>query len=83
MDVIAASLPVSTPKPPLRRAARQRSGGATASSATTPERILEGIKNFPFPTIVTRDYSGWDELSDLNGDGVFRLNLGVAKATFR
>lgn len=47
-----------------------------------PERILEGTEKFPFATIVIKDFPGWNEASDLNRDGVFRLNLGVAKATF-
>jgi len=37
---------------------------------------------FPFATIVTHDYAGFDESSNLNRPGVFRLNVGVGKETF-
>lgn len=39
-------------------------------------------ENFPFATIVVKD-TDFDHLSDLNRDGVFRLNIGLEKATFR
>jgi Family of unknown function (DUF6194) len=47
-----------------------------------PERNLEGSRRFPFATIVTKDYDDFDNLSNLNRDGVFRLNIGVSKETF-
>lgn len=47
-----------------------------------PDRNLEGPRRFPFATIVTKNYAGWDELSQLDRPGVFRLNIGVAKETF-
>ncbi len=47
-----------------------------------PERNLEGARRFPFATIVIKDYPGWDEASNLNRPGVFRLNIGVGKETF-
>jgi uncharacterized protein DUF6194 len=31
---------------------------------------------------VTKDYGDFDNLSNLNRDGVFRLNIGVSKKTF-
>lgn len=37
---------------------------------------------FPFATIVTQDYAGFDELSNLNRPGMYRLNVGVSKETF-
>ena len=37
----------------------------------------------PFATIVTKDYGELDNASRLNRDGVFRLNVGVGKETFR
>jgi len=37
---------------------------------------------FPFATIVTKDYGDFDNLSNLNREGVFRLNIGVIKKTF-
>lgn len=47
-----------------------------------PDRILDGTKRFPFVTIVIKDYPGWDEASNLNREGVFRLNIGISKETF-
>ena len=48
-----------------------------------PDRNLEGPGRFPFATIVTQDYGDFDNLSKLNRPGVFRLNVGVSKETFR
>lgn len=42
-----------------------------------------GDRRFPFATIVTKDYGDFDKLSNLNRDGVFRLNIGVGKEKFR
>ncbi len=39
-------------------------------------------RRMPFTTIVTKDYDGFDEFSDLNRPGVFRLNISVGRATF-
>jgi Family of unknown function (DUF6194) len=36
----------------------------------------------PFATIVVKDYPGWDEASNVNRPGVFRLNLAPGKAAF-
>ena len=44
-----------------------------------PERNLEGSRRFPFATIVTKDYAEFDNASDLDRPGVFRLNIGVSK----
>jgi hypothetical protein len=48
-----------------------------------PERNLEGARRFPFATIVTHNYGGFDEASDLDRPGVFRLNIGVSKETYQ
>lgn len=40
-------------------------------------------KRFPFATIVTKDYAGFDSASQLDRPGVFRLNVGVSGETFR
>ena len=48
-----------------------------------PNRDLEGPRRFPFATIVTKDYGEFDDLSDLDRPGIFRLNIGVSKETFR
>jgi uncharacterized protein DUF6194 len=37
---------------------------------------------FPFATIVTKDYGDFDNLSNLNRPDVWRLNIGVSKETF-
>ena len=47
-----------------------------------PERNLEGSRRFPFATIVTKDYTDFDDRSQLNREGVFRLNIGVSKKTY-
>jgi hypothetical protein len=47
-----------------------------------PERILEGSRQFPFATIVTKDYGDFDNASNLDRPGVFRLNVGVSRETF-
>jgi Family of unknown function (DUF6194) len=36
----------------------------------------------PFATIVIKDYPGWDEASNVDRPGVFRLNIAVGKAAF-
>ncbi len=38
-------------------------------------------KKFPFATLVTSNYN--DNFSNLNRPGVFRLNIGVSKATYK
>jgi len=48
-----------------------------------PERNLSDKQRFPFATIVTKDYGDFDATSNLNRDGVFRLNVGVSRETFR
>ena len=48
-----------------------------------PERNLDPTRQFPFATIVTKDYGGFDEASNLNRPEVFRLNIGVSRETFR
>jgi hypothetical protein len=47
-----------------------------------PDRNLEGSRQFPFATIVTKDYGEFDHASNLNREGVFRLNIGVSRETF-
>ncbi|SFO00725.1 DUF6194 family protein [Mycetocola miduiensis] len=37
----------------------------------------------PFATIATKDYTGFDEASDLDRPGIFRLNIAVGRAAFR
>ena len=47
-----------------------------------PEHKLEGARRFPFATIVTKDYGDFDNASNLNRPGVYRLNIGVSKETY-
>ena len=47
-----------------------------------PHGDLPEQKQFPFATIVTQDYGDFDNRSDLNRPGVFRLNIGVSRPTF-
>lgn len=47
-----------------------------------PDRNLEGARRFPFATIVTKDYGDFDDSSNLNRSGVFRLNIGVSRETY-
>jgi hypothetical protein len=46
-----------------------------------PERDLPPSYQQPFATLVTGDRH--DQVSDLERPGVFRLNVGVSKATYR
>ena len=39
-----------------------------------------GDQNMPFATIVTHDTPGWDEVSNLDRPGSFRVNLAVGRA---
>jgi hypothetical protein len=48
-----------------------------------PERRLAANRKFPFATIVTKDYPGFDETSNLSRTGVFRLNIGIGRETFQ
>jgi hypothetical protein len=48
-----------------------------------PERNLNDKQRFPFATIVTKDYGDFDSASNLNRPGVFPMNIGVSRDTFR
>jgi uncharacterized protein DUF6194 len=47
-----------------------------------PHRNLEGSRRFPFATIVIKDYGDFDNASNLDRPGVFRLNIGVSMETY-
>lgn len=47
-----------------------------------PDGNLPPQRQFPFATIVVKDYPGFDEASDLNRPGIFRLNIGVTREAF-
>jgi len=40
-------------------------------------------KQFPFATIVAKNYGDFDNTSQLDRQGIFRLNVGVRRDTFR
>ncbi len=48
-----------------------------------PDRNLDPKRQFPFATIVTHDYGDFDNTSHLDRPGVFRLNIGLSRDTFR
>jgi hypothetical protein len=47
-----------------------------------PDRNLDDVHRFPFATIVTKDYGDFDNASNLDRPGIFRLNIGVSKETY-
>jgi hypothetical protein len=47
-----------------------------------PERNIAPDRRFPFATIVTKDYPGWDEFSNLDREGVYRLNVNAGRDRF-
>lgn len=42
----------------------------------------ESDQRWPFATIVVKDYPGWDTASDLNRQGLFRVNISVGRQAF-
>jgi hypothetical protein len=48
-----------------------------------PRHDLDPTRRMPFATIVTKDYGDFDNSSQLDRPGVFRLNIGVSRDTFR
>lgn len=58
-------------------------GGGHFEVADDDTFFFHGTDNkFPFATLVTKD-NEFDSASNLNRPGVFRLNVGVGKETFR
>ena len=49
----------------------------------SPQHDLDPTRELPFATIVTKDYGEFDNTSNLDRPGVFRLNIGVTRDTFR
>lgn len=47
-----------------------------------PDDSISPDRRFPFATIVTKDYPGFDFASNLDRPSVFRLNLSVGRAYF-
>jgi hypothetical protein len=50
---------------------------------TASQRAVDPTRRQPFATIVTKDYGAFDNLSQLDRPGVFRLNIGVRRETFQ
>ena len=48
-----------------------------------PQRDRDPSHSQPFVTIVTKDYGEFDNRSQLDRPGVFRLNMNVSRETFR
>ncbi|GAA0938351.1 DUF6194 family protein [Actinocorallia libanotica] len=48
-----------------------------------PRADTPAERRFPFATIVTKDYPGFDEDSALDRDGVFRVNIAVGREAFQ
>lgn len=48
-----------------------------------PDRDLDPAHRLPFSTIVTKDYGEFDNASQLDRPGVYRLNIGVGRDAFR
>ena len=48
-----------------------------------PHGDVDLTRQLPFATIVTKDYGDFDNLSRLDRPGVFRLNIGLSRETFR
>lgn len=46
-----------------------------------PDRSMDPRRRLPFATIVTRD--AYDSVSKIDRAGVFRLNVGVSRETYR
>jgi hypothetical protein len=40
-------------------------------------------RRLPFVTVIHHDYEGWDMVSNLDRDGVFRLNIAVGRDRFK
>jgi hypothetical protein len=47
-----------------------------------PARDIPADRRFPFATIVTKDYPGFDEASNISRDSIFRLNISVGRGRF-
>jgi Family of unknown function (DUF6194) len=47
-----------------------------------PDGVGEAARRFPFATVVTKDYPGFDTESRLDRHGVFRLNLPAGRERF-
>jgi len=77
---VARGLPdvdVTTPGPGSQ--APEVAWGDSFISYQPPEPLPGDEREFPFATVVTKDYPGFDTASRLDRDGVFRLNFSVGR----
>ena len=88
MDEAAITRYIATTLPGVDVLVASREGGAPEIAWADsffiydPDRNLDDVRRFPFATIVTKDYGDFDNASNLDRPGVFRLNIGVSKETF-
>jgi hypothetical protein len=47
-----------------------------------PEGDQPANQRLPFATLVVSDYPGWDTESDLDRDGIFRVNVAIGRNDF-
>ena len=47
-----------------------------------PEGNLPENQRLPFTTVVIHDYAGWDTESNLDRDGIFRVNIAIGRSGF-
>jgi Family of unknown function (DUF6194) len=88
LDEAAITRYIATALPGVDVVVASREGGAPEIAwgdtffIYDPDRNLDDVRRFPFATIVTKDYGDFDNASNLDRPGVFRLNIGVSKKTF-
>jgi hypothetical protein len=88
LDEAAITRYIATTLPGVDVLVASREGGAPEIAwgdsffIYDPDRNLDDVRRFPFATIVTKDYGDFDNASNLDRPGVFRLNIGVSKETF-
>jgi hypothetical protein len=88
LDEAAITRYIATALPGIDVVVASREGGAPEIACGDsffiydPDRDLDDARRFPFATIVTKDYGDFDNASNLDRPGVFRLNVGVSKESF-
>jgi hypothetical protein len=88
LDEAAITHYIATALPGVEVLVASREGGAPEIAwgdsffIYDPNHDLDEPRRFPFATIVTKDYGDFDNASNLDRPGIFRLNIGVSKKTF-
>ena len=67
--------------------ASEESGGPASAWGDTfffydPEGDLPDNRRLPFATLVVHDYADWDTDSQLDRDGIFRVNVAAGRSSF-